>query len=75
MLDAHVFDGLQEIAKPIVANIVVSWNFEILLFFFFSILCILEVKKHTLFNKFLSQKMATNLTGRKRRRLQRKKGN
>ena len=34
MLDAHVFDGLQEIAKPIVANIVVSWNFEILLFFF-----------------------------------------
>ena len=27
LLDAHVFDGHQEIAKPIVSNIVVPWIF------------------------------------------------
>ena len=40
LLDAHIFNGRQEIAKPIVTNIVVPWIFEI----FISILCILGVK-------------------------------
>ena len=29
LLDAHTFNGHQEIAKPIVKNIVVPWIFEI----------------------------------------------
>ena len=29
LLDAYVFNGRQEIAKPIVRNIVVPWLFEI----------------------------------------------
>ena len=29
LLDTHVFNGLQEIAKPIVTNIAVPWILEI----------------------------------------------
>ena len=29
LLDAHVFNGRQEIAKPIVTNFVFQWLFEI----------------------------------------------
>ena len=54
LLDAHVFNGWQEIAKPIVTNIVVPWIFAILSLF--TILYIVRVKKYTLFNKFLLQK-------------------
>ena len=68
LLDAHVFNGRQEIAKLIVTNIVVPWIFEI--FVTFSLFhTYLRVKKHTLFNKFLLQKKTKNLTRRKRRRL------
>ena len=37
--------------------------------FLFTLLYILGVKKHTLFNKFLSQKKTANLIGKKRWRL------
>ena len=33
LLDANVFDGRLETAKPIVTNIVVSWIFEIFVSF------------------------------------------
>ena len=32
-LDAHVFNGRQEIAKPIIKNIAVPWIFEIFVSF------------------------------------------
>ena len=54
LLDAHVFNGRQEIAKPIVTNIVFYGFFRFL--FLFIILYILGVKKYILFKKFLSQK-------------------
>ena len=74
LLDAHVFNGRQEIAKLIVTNIVVPWIFEI--FVTISLFhTYLRVKKHTLFNKFLLQKKTKNLTRRKKRRLWQKKGN
>ena len=44
----------QEIAKPILANFVFPWFLRF--FFFFTLLYIFGVKKHTLFNKCLSQK-------------------
>ena len=53
LLDANVFDERQENTKPIVTRFVVPWIFEIL--FLFTLLYILGVKKHALFNKFLSQ--------------------
>ena len=54
LLLAYVFNGWQEIAKTIVANIIVPWIFEIL--FLFTILYMLGAKRHALFNIFLSQK-------------------
>ena len=54
LLDAHVFNGRQEIAKPIVTNLLFHGFLRFL--FLFTILYILGVKKHTLFKKFLSQK-------------------
>ena len=53
LVDANVFDEWQENTKPIVTRFVVPWIFEIL--FLFTLLYILGVKKHALFNKFLSQ--------------------
>ena len=53
LLDANVFDERQENTKPIVTRFVVPWIFEIL--FLLTLLYILGVKKHALFNKFLSQ--------------------
>ena len=53
LLDANVFDERQENTKPIVTRFVVPWIFEIL--FLFTLLYILGVKEHALFNKFLSQ--------------------
>ena len=54
LLDAHVFNGQQETAKPIVTNIVFRRFLRFL--FLFAVLYILGVQKHTLFNKFLSRK-------------------
>ena len=55
LLDAHVFNIQEQIAKPIVRNFVFSWVF-LRVVFLFTLLYILGVKKHTLFNKFLSQR-------------------
>ena len=54
LLEAHVFNGRQEIVKPTVAIIAFPWIFEI--FFHFTLLYTIGIKKHILFNKFLSQK-------------------
>ena len=52
LLDAHIFNGRQEIAKPIVTNIVVPWIFEI----FISILYILGVKNIYYLKSFCCKK-------------------
>ena len=66
MLDSHVSNGSQEIAKPIVTNFVFREFLKFL--FLFTLLYIIRVKKHILFNKFVAKKTA-NLTGRTRWRL------
>ena len=64
---------MTEIAKIVVTNFFFCAFFRVLVLFTLSY--ILRVKKHTLFNKFLSQEMTANLTGRKSWRLWWKKGN
>ena len=59
LLGANVFNRKQETIKPLVTNMVVLWILGIFVSFriFVSFLSyMLGVKKHTLFNKFLSQK-------------------
>ena len=65
LLDAHVFNGRQQIAKDIVTNFVVSWIFE----FFVSLNSFIHTwnqKAYIVVQKVSVAKHTANLTGRKR---------
>ena len=73
LLDANVSDGRRKLLNLLLPTLLFLRFFRFL--FLFTLLYILGVKKHILFNKFLAQKKTANLTGSKRWRLRRKKGN
>ena len=72
LLDALVFNGQQEIGKPIVTlqTLLFRGFLRFLFLFTLSLLYIIGIKKHIYCSTSLSQKKNTaNLTGKKRSRL------
>ena len=73
LLDAHVFNGRQEIAKPVVTNIAVLWISEIFVSFH-SFIHTWNYKPHIV-QQISVAKKTNNLTGKERWNLRRKREN